>query len=1336
LSRPFDTNRTNSISDLLSTNDFLKLELEPLTPEQVKEYAQKWRQLHKLSLENDRRIEQIFEKTLANRQIAPLLVTPLQVAIMLRIIKEGGIPPKQREQLFFEYWNTILRREKNKESSVNKIITDDNQLLKLHCYLGYLIHNRAAGARVEARLSEAEFREYVTHFLRKVDNVTDPNQLEKKVESLVHETGDRIVLLTSPEQGFFAFELRSFQEFFAASYLIQQGGTPSELLSRLQAVAVHEHWRNVLILAVAKLARERDNITELRYIVMGLCEGLNEVSSLGVPSKYKTEGFAKNITNPLSWGNILALQLAADNIAGSKRNLQKELLEYGLKMLDRPAAAAATEDKILTLLRSVSFEDREQIVKPLLEEKLNTLPSSLLMGILPIYQELFLDKEMDAPYDLSEGSLVLADYEDDNDEDDDDYDYKTQERANNRVISLLLQKLEVVLQTGIAREVREVFDFAIDLQLPVKWLAQYLSEHVSTWQTELLDWWAKDSFDSFYFSDALDPSEYLVRLFEEWSPDVPTVRQLMEQNFTEDIIEPGTEGGSIFDEDAAAGGNYKWLGLLSIVAARNGTLLPADYLVAFLHCIRLIRLYPLKDNQEARTLFDFGGKLSLHRSHRTVNPGQSGLREALDTEHIQELLRENYTNDFPQLTALLWIIYWNIAEPDTEYLTYYFDFLKGLRPSDALNENYHLPRFVETFKELLRNLVREWPLMTFSVETVIRLNANNYYYNNNNNSAAMSPTEVFSDTTVSVSPVPISEGTGTSLLVPARPNTTKDNNDDGNNNFSQEQEKVEQLLKELLTSSSQERLRDGIDETLANFSELAKKSQNRQPENENEADVVQRVSLAKGEELAANDNKLGIQTTLTLEIEKEDKEQLKLQEFLYHLVALVIRDGENLSDDIVDDYPRQTFPQLQLVANVLGVPTFELILAFFHEKFTNDSSPSSTLKREMLFELLKLKPESVLTSLAASKKLFLTLFVELAYQTKLPSVLAARCVSLTEQYLKELALQVSLNQPLPLSAGEEQEQEQEEEAAAAEGKTINDATITLALRAYFTCLFFLWGPDELVSSNKSSANDNSNKLSSESLSVIENDKEVERLLRLLLKMLGRVGGDYNLNNVVFYTSTLYIYRLKPLIEKYMLDEDEQVSQGAFVFWYLVSWHYTPEQYVRWLQQQKASWARGQNISVDSEEIRLRYGQFENQELTSLIFHAPQIVTRAWRYIKRGGKSLLRKGGLLTITYHENEVDWNELALLIDKAQNRRTAKEATRSDYRELSTWYSFLEKTVAVFPNRRNMVLNLLLRMLSNHQKYSKTSLYLTVYNFEKLLPATSAELTPEQERKLGLTY
>ncbi|MBU7584558.1 MAG: NACHT domain-containing protein [Nostoc sp. TH1S01] len=362
------TSRPNIYENQFEPEKFWHLELQPLSTAKVKTYAGKWIQAKNLSEEEQNRIVSTLEECQQDSNISALLTTPLQVTIILLIIKDGGRPPSQREALFNEYWITIFRREKSKAKGV--IQSDESVLFDLHAYLGYLLHRRASEENVQSLLPEEDFSQAIRTFLRKEDRRSSEETINSKMRTLLQDAQERLILIVAPEPGLFGFELRSFQEFFAAVHLAQTASDTQQRFARFNAIACSQHWRNVALFFAGRIARnfrgEASNILEL------VCR----VVDRGEPNHYLKPG---------AW---LALEIASDGALSDNRDLQYNAVDYGLDVLDT-GLTVEEQQRLGYLTNRLSNEDKYDIFLPALEEKINSLPLSRLMISLDIYAQHF-----------------------------------------------------------------------------------------------------------------------------------------------------------------------------------------------------------------------------------------------------------------------------------------------------------------------------------------------------------------------------------------------------------------------------------------------------------------------------------------------------------------------------------------------------------------------------------------------------------------------------------------------------------------------------------------------------------------------------------------------------------------------------------------------------------------------------------------------------------------------------------------------------------------------------------------------------------------------------------
>jgi len=165
----------------------------------------------------------------------------------------------------------------------------------------------------EAAMKPSKLRELARDQL--VESGYAPDDADRIAQELVDAATKRLVLLVPRDDGI-GFEIRSLQELMAARALTE--GEDAAVLGRLRLIAHSPHWRNTWLLAAGHLLRserfERSIIQLLRRLD-------DEPRRLG----------ARYPTAPL-----LAADLLEDNLAVSRPNFERALMNRLFTVLDRP----------------------------------------------------------------------------------------------------------------------------------------------------------------------------------------------------------------------------------------------------------------------------------------------------------------------------------------------------------------------------------------------------------------------------------------------------------------------------------------------------------------------------------------------------------------------------------------------------------------------------------------------------------------------------------------------------------------------------------------------------------------------------------------------------------------------------------------------------------------------------------------------------------------------------------------------------------------------------------------------------------------------------------------
>lgn len=187
-------------------------------------------------------IEQATEKPATSR----LMISPLQVTIMYLIVDTGGSVPAARWSLFNEYFDILKKREKAKGGENQKILERNwAHLSPIHQRAGLILQvdSEVVGGAVSF-LSEGRFYKMVQEYLRTCEY--DDGEINSRAKELMSVALDRLVLLSSREEGKISFDVRSLQEFMAAAALTS--GREADVECRLTHIAGLSHWRHVFLI--------------------------------------------------------------------------------------------------------------------------------------------------------------------------------------------------------------------------------------------------------------------------------------------------------------------------------------------------------------------------------------------------------------------------------------------------------------------------------------------------------------------------------------------------------------------------------------------------------------------------------------------------------------------------------------------------------------------------------------------------------------------------------------------------------------------------------------------------------------------------------------------------------------------------------------------------------------------------------------------------------------------------------------------------------------------------------------------------------------------------------
>lgn len=316
------TTRPVGYTENIDPTSFETVALDDLTPAEAVAFGTKAAQV-RLSGDEERigKVVTALQNAAQDENLVKLLRTPLQVLILSIIVDGAGTIAPDRYSLFWSYYDTVVRRERNKPTMVRTLLTKYEPFIhQLHERAGFLLQQRSETAdHSTAVLTEPELRDIVWHILDGAEFQPDGHHADV-LDSIIRSSTQRLVLIAPRNDGF-GFDVRSLQELMAARRI---SDAPLEtLLDRLRLLAPSPHWRNTWLFATGKMfaeprAHEHQAVVELVETI-----DQNAVERLG---------------QHLPIGPELALDVLDDGMARAWPNWSRRLLAHGLHVLDAPSA--------------------------------------------------------------------------------------------------------------------------------------------------------------------------------------------------------------------------------------------------------------------------------------------------------------------------------------------------------------------------------------------------------------------------------------------------------------------------------------------------------------------------------------------------------------------------------------------------------------------------------------------------------------------------------------------------------------------------------------------------------------------------------------------------------------------------------------------------------------------------------------------------------------------------------------------------------------------------------------------------------------------------------------
>jgi len=216
----------------------------------------------------------ILKEALKEDVTGRLMRTPLQATIMTILVKSGGKPSRNKYNLFKEYYDTIYKRELQKE--LLPILKDRKRNIDhIHSLLGFELQVKSEGDENPSALFESEeFTNLIRIYLKNQEEWSD-DEISDFIIKIRHAVTERLVFIGEMQENKIGFVVRSLQEYFAATYLINFDD--SKVFQNICGIASNSYWRNTFLFAVSGIHNNKNYLVDKIYL---FCETLNGCEEL------------------------------------------------------------------------------------------------------------------------------------------------------------------------------------------------------------------------------------------------------------------------------------------------------------------------------------------------------------------------------------------------------------------------------------------------------------------------------------------------------------------------------------------------------------------------------------------------------------------------------------------------------------------------------------------------------------------------------------------------------------------------------------------------------------------------------------------------------------------------------------------------------------------------------------------------------------------------------------------------------------------------------------------------------------------------------------------------
>lgn len=308
------TTRPQGYSDEFSSKkDFKHFKLNDMDSETCIKYL---KGLVKNTINStDERVKQlkILKDTLNNEITANLMKTPLQATIMAILVKSGGKPSKDKFSLFDDYYQTMLKREKQK--NVLEIISEhEDYINEIHYKLRNKLQKSSQNKEYSSALMEKDiFQNLVEEYFEDV-GVTQEDK-ERYTKDIMEAITERLVFITENQDNKIGFAIRSTQEYFSAMMNVHNI-QDDKVINNMKNISKSIYWRNVLIFMLGYIAKKKtyllDNLDSFVGELNGSALNHGEIS----------------LSQITRYGSLLSLDILSESIFANRPKEENKFIKH------------------------------------------------------------------------------------------------------------------------------------------------------------------------------------------------------------------------------------------------------------------------------------------------------------------------------------------------------------------------------------------------------------------------------------------------------------------------------------------------------------------------------------------------------------------------------------------------------------------------------------------------------------------------------------------------------------------------------------------------------------------------------------------------------------------------------------------------------------------------------------------------------------------------------------------------------------------------------------------------------------------------------------------------